>query len=396
MKDRRRGRSLSRSPIPSERDPGLSNGASAVRSRTPSPPPHVAMPVPAGSGSSAARAVSPAPAAHPPLPHVKVAVPSSFGSLTASGQRVVSPVPAAMLSQPPLPRTAVGSGPHVASGHRAVSPAPAVMRSSSPKPKVAVTAPTVALPSNVFSWFDDTERDSRVPTPPDAAFMQFATRDTRVLSRPVSPKKDAFSEWNARLPVHAERIEQSCTFLQTGKKFTQQVWYKCLTCHPDSALNWGLCESCKSVCHRGHQLQQQGPSSFYCDCGSEKSSRCKINGRSHRNTNQREREDEDEEEEEEEVEDDDEDEQDDDDEDDDDEDDEDDEDEDQDDDDRTGGYTVQELEHEFRRVEQYTVLDCKETAQNAHADPHATYYELKKNSHVNQAEGRDHMYAIVV
>ncbi len=95
----------------------------------------------------------------------------------------------------------------------------------------------------------------------------------------------------------------TCTFLQTGQNFTEQIWYKCLTCRPNSGENWGLCEQCKLVCHRGHRLQQQGPSDFYCDCGSERPSKCQINGRGYNAENEHADDDEDDDDEEEEDED---------------------------------------------------------------------------------------------
>lgn len=91
--------------------------------------------------------------------------------------------------------------------------------------------------------------------------------------------------------AHASRAP-SCTFLQTGKKFTDQVWYKCLTCHPEQNENWGLCESCRLVCHRGHRLEKQDLSPFYCDCGSERPGKCQNNGRGSNHQNEEDEEEE--------------------------------------------------------------------------------------------------------
>jgi len=67
-----------------------------------------------------------------------------------------------------------------------------------------------------------------------------------------------------------------CTFVASGtNRSSHAIWFKCLTCTPPSsasatgapAADLGLCPACKDRCHAGHELVQQDPALFYCDCG---------------------------------------------------------------------------------------------------------------------------------
>jgi hypothetical protein len=60
-----------------------------------------------------------------------------------------------------------------------------------------------------------------------------------------------------------------CTFSVTGSKsFLLQTWYDCITCNLVS--NFGVCQSCRDSCHRGHEVSAPKFSRFYCDCGAGK------------------------------------------------------------------------------------------------------------------------------
>jgi len=61
-------------------------------------------------------------------------------------------------------------------------------------------------------------------------------------------------------------LQDACTFSVTGNKtFLLQVWYDCKTCNMRS--NYGVCQTCAQVCHKGHELGPPKFARFYCDCG---------------------------------------------------------------------------------------------------------------------------------
>ncbi len=63
-----------------------------------------------------------------------------------------------------------------------------------------------------------------------------------------------------------------CTFSVSGSKsFLLQVWYDCITCNLVS--NFGVCQSCRDSCHKGHEVSAPKFSRFYCDCGAGKSAK---------------------------------------------------------------------------------------------------------------------------
>lgn len=61
-------------------------------------------------------------------------------------------------------------------------------------------------------------------------------------------------------------IPYSCTLSQTKDNFFLQHNYRCLTCHQKTGE--AVCAVCARICHAGHQLQDNGITPFYCDCGS--------------------------------------------------------------------------------------------------------------------------------
>ena len=61
-----------------------------------------------------------------------------------------------------------------------------------------------------------------------------------------------------------------CSFDKTGKKYCSQRFYLCLTCYPlsdPSNKSKVICESCKKICHKGHQIKYFGLAYGFCDCG---------------------------------------------------------------------------------------------------------------------------------
>jgi len=67
-----------------------------------------------------------------------------------------------------------------------------------------------------------------------------------------------------------------CTFLLSGSgKYLKQKNYRCITCGMTG--NVTLCESCAKTCHEGHQLEETGYATCYCDCGAgTTNTKCKI------------------------------------------------------------------------------------------------------------------------
>jgi E3 ubiquitin-protein ligase UBR4 len=63
----------------------------------------------------------------------------------------------------------------------------------------------------------------------------------------------------------------TCTYAQTGSKFTEQCWYHCYTCNLQQYE--GCCVVCVKVCHSGHDVAFARKSSFYCDCNASETCR---------------------------------------------------------------------------------------------------------------------------
>eukprot|EP00818_Percolomonas_sp_WS_P004767 CAMPEP_0117445930 /NCGR_PEP_ID=MMETSP0759-20121206/6062_1 /TAXON_ID=63605 /ORGANISM="Percolomonas cosmopolitus, Strain WS" /LENGTH=3647 /DNA_ID=CAMNT_0005238147 /DNA_START=274 /DNA_END=11217 /DNA_ORIENTATION=- len=56
-----------------------------------------------------------------------------------------------------------------------------------------------------------------------------------------------------------------CSFAFTGKQFTRQYYYSCITCGMSNTK--AVCAYCARTCHRGHRLGKPELGEFYCDCG---------------------------------------------------------------------------------------------------------------------------------
>jgi hypothetical protein len=60
-------------------------------------------------------------------------------------------------------------------------------------------------------------------------------------------------------------IYSNCTFLKTGKSSKKQKIWCCKTC--GLLDNFGCCQSCAEICHKGHDLIYTGKRKCFCDCG---------------------------------------------------------------------------------------------------------------------------------
>lgn len=73
-----------------------------------------------------------------------------------------------------------------------------------------------------------------------------------------------------------DNLPYACTLGRTNEFFYLQHNYRCLTCR--QKVGEGVCAVCARICHAGHQLQDNGITPFYCDCGlgSIKRFKCKC------------------------------------------------------------------------------------------------------------------------
>lgn len=60
-----------------------------------------------------------------------------------------------------------------------------------------------------------------------------------------------------------------CTLSVTGNEHEHQPWFECRTCGLDSShSNKGMCGSCVTTCHAGHDVMQRWvQTKSFCDCG---------------------------------------------------------------------------------------------------------------------------------
>lgn len=65
-----------------------------------------------------------------------------------------------------------------------------------------------------------------------------------------------------------------CSFCFTGKNYAQQIWYYCRTCYRNEQK--GVCATCASVCHSGHDVRFGSESRFYCDCSDRYGMMCRC------------------------------------------------------------------------------------------------------------------------
>jgi len=59
--------------------------------------------------------------------------------------------------------------------------------------------------------------------------------------------------------------DRPCTYTQTQKQFSRQVWFHCKTCQLENSL--GICSVCVFTCHATHDVSYAGDTDFFCDCG---------------------------------------------------------------------------------------------------------------------------------
>jgi len=70
-------------------------------------------------------------------------------------------------------------------------------------------------------------------------------------------------------PEVSQAVQQRiCTFTLTGTNYHRQKVFRCDTCRLNG--NRGACVVCAETCHAGHQIREDRPQDFYCDCGAEK------------------------------------------------------------------------------------------------------------------------------
>lgn len=76
--------------------------------------------------------------------------------------------------------------------------------------------------------------------------------------------------------LEVDNLPYACTLSSTDECFYLQHNYRCLTCK--QKVGEAVCAVCARVCHAGHQLQDNGITPFYCDCGlgSIKKLKCKC------------------------------------------------------------------------------------------------------------------------
>lgn len=74
-----------------------------------------------------------------------------------------------------------------------------------------------------------------------------------------------FAEKATRIMYGKELKLDACSFAFTGKQFTRQYYYSCLTCGMSNTR--AVCAVCAKTCHRGHRLGTPEIGEFYCDCG---------------------------------------------------------------------------------------------------------------------------------
>lgn len=75
----------------------------------------------------------------------------------------------------------------------------------------------------------------------------------------------SFAEMPTQITYGKELKLDACSFSFTGKQFTKQHYYSCLTCGMSNSR--AVCAVCARTCHRGHKLGNPEIGEFYCDCG---------------------------------------------------------------------------------------------------------------------------------
>ncbi len=75
-----------------------------------------------------------------------------------------------------------------------------------------------------------------------------------------------YAEHDTKIMYGTELKLDSCSYAFTGKRFTRQHYYSCITCGMSNTR--AVCSACARTCHRGHRLGAPEVGEFYCDCGS--------------------------------------------------------------------------------------------------------------------------------
>jgi hypothetical protein len=65
-----------------------------------------------------------------------------------------------------------------------------------------------------------------------------------------------------------------CTFAATGAKGVEQHAWHCKTC--EIVGGYTCCDACAAMCHKGHELVDEGYLMCYCDCGTDRYCRCRL------------------------------------------------------------------------------------------------------------------------
>jgi len=62
------------------------------------------------------------------------------------------------------------------------------------------------------------------------------------------------------------QLQTKCSFIYTGSKYFAQTRYVCNTCNLTNSKGAAICGYCIDKCHQGHNFENLGVSSCYCDC----------------------------------------------------------------------------------------------------------------------------------
>jgi len=92
--------------------------------------------------------------------------------------------------------------------------------------------------------------------------------------KPTTPVSSAAAVKKYSDSELAERVKKAlsshvCTYAFTERSPARQKWWFCNTCVASAKLgeNTGICETCSTECHKGHDIVYGGESTFFCECG---------------------------------------------------------------------------------------------------------------------------------
>ena len=89
--------------------------------------------------------------------------------------------------------------------------------------------------------------------------------DLKKLPKPVQEMAKR-AEWEREQMA----LVYGCSYNTTLYNSTNQTYWLCRTCCPDSNNEFAICESCAVVCHQGHDLRRGNhgkQAGIICDCG---------------------------------------------------------------------------------------------------------------------------------